>query len=409
VTTAQRAVPRSRGPLVEPLGPPGGEPAGGYRILLVEDDAADALLVEELLADTELPHTLTWRPTMAAALAGATAAEPHCILLDLHLPDATGVPAVRTLHDAYPNTAVVVLTGLVEARAGTQAVAHGAQDYLVKGQVTADLLDRVIRYAIHRKQAERATAELRENRMQASENARLERGLLPQPLLHATDLNVTTRYLPGRERALLGGDFLDVVQTPDGTVHAVIGDVSGHGPDEAALGVSLRITWRALVLAGLRGTDLLTLLEQVLVAEQPRPDMFATCTTVTLHPDRRHGTLFLAGHHEPLLLADGVATELTAAHGIALGMAPGLGGHWHPTPFELPADAGLLLYTDGLTEGYDGPGQHRLGSEGLIDLISRAPRPTAPEPLLEHLVTAAHRLNAGRHADDLAILHLTWG
>jgi serine phosphatase RsbU (regulator of sigma subunit) len=43
-----------------------------------------------------------------------------------------------------------------------------------------------------------------------------------------------TRYRPSRTNALLGGDFYDVVQTPDRTVHIVIGDVAGHGPDEAA-------------------------------------------------------------------------------------------------------------------------------------------------------------------------------
>ena len=52
-----------------------------------------------------------------------------------------------------------------------------------------------------------------------------------------------TQSLPSRRDALIGGDFYDVVQTPDRTVHVMIGDVAGHGPDEAALGVALqRIT-----------------------------------------------------------------------------------------------------------------------------------------------------------------------
>ncbi|WP_371682343.1 PP2C family protein-serine/threonine phosphatase [Kitasatospora sp. MMS16-BH015] len=115
----------------------------------------------------------------------------------------------------------------------------------------------MLRYAVHRKQAELAGAELRENRIREQENARLERGLLPTALLTSDRVTATTRYLPGRERTQLGGDFLDVVETPDGIVHAVIGDVSGHGPDEAAIGVCLRIAWRALVLAGHRGVELL--------------------------------------------------------------------------------------------------------------------------------------------------------
>ena len=395
-TTAAVAAPAAgAGPLPD---------AESYRILLVEDDAGDALLVEELLADTGLTHTLRWKQTLAEALADLAADSPDCVLLDLNLPDASGTPAVSAVQRACPAAAVIVLTGLAEPHAGTRAVASGAQDYLVKGQVEAELLNRVVRYAVHRKQAERAGAELRENLIQARENARLERGLLPTPLLHTPEVGVASRYLPGRERALLGGDFLDVVQDPDGTVHAVIGDVSGHGPDEAALGVCLRITWRALVLGGHRGTELLDLLEQVLVAERPRADMFATCTTLTLDPVTGGVSLLLAGHHGPLLLTDGSAREVEAEHGLALGIIPGQLA-WESSEVALPPASALMLYTDGLIEGHSGPGSERLGTAGLVELIAQAPDPAANR-LLDHLVTTAQALNAGRHADDLAILHL---
>lgn len=384
--------------------PAGTEPP--YRILLVEDDPGDALLVEELLADTGLEPTLRWKKTLADALTEMKREAPDVVLLDLHLPDVSGVPAVGAVQNACPTAAVVVLTGLAESRAGTQAVASGAQDYLVKGQVEPDLLSRVLRYAIQRKQAEHANAELLENRIHAQENARLERGLLPAPLLRAPEVVVTSRYLPGRQRALLGGDFLDVVQTADGRVHAVIGDVSGHGPDEAALGVLLRITWRALTLAGHRGVELMGLLEEVLVAERPRSDMFTTCATVVLDPGTDLATVTLAGHHPPLLCAEGTAYEMDAALGIALGIMPGQ-GVWRPTESHLPGADALLLYTDGLIEGHTGRGRQRLGTSGLIDLVTRASAADA-DGLLDHLVTTAKNLNAGRHADDLAVLHLAW-
>ena len=380
---------------------------GSCSILLVEDDPGDALLVEELLSDTDIRHTLRWKQTMADALAELAREAPDCVLLDLHLPDASGVEAVRRVEAACPGAAVVVLTGLSESAAGVLAVASGAQDYLVKGTVGPELLQRVLRYAMHRKNAERASAELRENRIHAQENARLERGLLPAPLLRTDAVVPTSRYLPGRQRALLGGDFLDVVQTADGVVHAVIGDVSGHGPDEAALGVCLRITWRALILAGHRGVDLLDLLEQVLVAERPRNDMFATCATAALDPGAGTAVLHLAGHHEPLLIDGSGARPPELEHGIALGLLPGLRG-WRPGTVKLPASGALMLFTDGLFEGYDGPGDRRLGTEGLIRVVLDAGDRDA-EALLDHLVLTTQGLNSGRHADDLAVLHLAWG
>ena len=388
-----------------PLGRPDPE-ADGFRILLVEDDAGDALLVEEMLADTGLEHTLLVARTLGQSLEELRQRDFDCVLLDLNLPDGSGAPLLRSVLDAAP-AAVIVLTGMSEAASGAEAVAVGAQDYLVKGQVDAPSMRRALRYAVHRKQAEHANAELIENRLRAEENARLERGLLPPPLLqNSSTVTATTRYLPGREHALLGGDFLDVVQTPDGLVHAVIGDVSGHGPDEAALGVCLRITWRALLLAGHRDIGLLDVLEQVFVAERARPELFATCMTLTLDPGAGTATILLAGHHEPLL-TDGAKSEpVSARHGTALGIAPGR-HNWHPAVVRLPESGALFLYTDGLVEGHEGDGSARLGLSGLLELMAKAPERDAGR-LLDYLVDSVRALDRGRHSDDLAILHLAW-
>lgn len=199
-------------------------------LLLVEDDAGDALLVEEMLSDSELDAPLTWCKTMAEArrfLLGCRT--PVCVLLDLHLPDVHGLDAVRQLVESAPDAAVIVLTGLDESQTGLSAVAQGAQDYLVKGRIDPEVLGRAVRYALQRKHAERSAAAMRAGQLIAQENARLERALLPIPLLLDNSFLVAARYEAGRAHGLLSGDFYDVVQTSDGAVHAVIGDVSGHG------------------------------------------------------------------------------------------------------------------------------------------------------------------------------------
>ncbi|MFG3029789.1 PP2C family protein-serine/threonine phosphatase [Streptomyces sp. NPDC048253] len=382
-----------------------GEPM--YRILLIEDDQGDALLVEELLYDTGLRFELTTRTTLAEARTELAGAPIDCVLLDLHLPDVSGIDAVAAVRALAPHTAVIVLTGLSEAQAGTDAMAAGAQDYLVKGKVEADLLHRTVRYAVYRSQTERASSEAQASRLRAEENARLERGLLPQPMLDTSTVRVTSRYLPGAAMALLGGDFLDVVEGDDGLLHAVVGDVSGHGPDAAALGVCLRIAWRSLVLGGHRGEDLLHLMERILIAERGDQQLFATCTLLTLDQDTATATLHLAGHHEPLLTTTEGTRELTAAHGIALGIVPGLRS-WPSTVIPLPATGALTLYTDGLTEGHNGATNERLGVEGLLTLIGTLPS-ADPAAHVDLLIKETHELNAGRHSDDLAVLRLDWG
>ncbi|MVO85299.1 SpoIIE family protein phosphatase [Streptomyces sp. p1417] len=387
---------------------PGGAAAEPlYRILLIEDDQGDALLVEELLYDTGLRFELTTRTTLAEArteLAGSTI---DCVLLDLHLPDVSGIEAVAAVRGLAPHTAVIVLTGLSEAQAGSDAMAAGAQDYLVKGKVEADLLRRTVRYAVYRSQTERASAEAQAARLRAEENARLERGLLPQPMLDTSTVRVTSRYLPSAELALLGGDFLDVVEGDDGLLHAVVGDVSGHGPDAAALGVCLRIAWRSLILGGHRGDDLLHLMERILIAERGSQQLFATCTLLTLDQDAGTATLHLAGHHEPLLTTADGTRELAAAHGIALGIAPGLRS-WPATTVRLPAAGALTLYTDGLTEGHNGATGERLGVEGLLALIGKLAT-SDPAAHVDLLIRETHALNAGQHTDDVAVLRLDWG
>ncbi|MFI7385575.1 PP2C family protein-serine/threonine phosphatase [Streptomyces sp. NPDC049813] len=381
-------------------------PERQLRIILVEDDDGDALLVEELLIDTGLPHELIRCSSLAGVRAEATVHAADCILLDLHLPDTSGIGAVAAVRQIAPDAAIIVLTGLAESKAGGEAVAAGAQDYLVKGQVAPDLLHRAVRYAVHRKQAERASADIRADRLRAEENARLERGLLPQPMIAASSIRAVSRYLPGRERALLGGDFLDVVQTPDGQLHAIVGDVSGHGPDAAALGVCLRIAWRSLTLGGHRAEELLLLLERMLVAERTQSDLFATVTLACLDPAQGRATLYLAGHHAPLLTTPERTYEVPAQHGIALGIAPGL-ANWHASELVLPDRGALVIYTDGLVEGHEGKEPQRLGVEGLIRLMDRIPADDTDQ-YLDELITQVRELNADRHTDDLAILRLEW-
>src|SRR6201994_47685 len=262
--------------------------AGGQRLslLLVEDDRADALLVEELIADAAGDIGFAWAQSMSEAEHQLTSARPDCVLLDLNLPDANGIAALERIKATDPNIPIVVLTGLSDEHFGMSAVASGAQDYLVKGRVEPEMLRRAVLYAIERKRAELIAADLHATQLRARENALLERGLLPSPLLlDNPGVQIVARYRPSRTDALLCGDFYDVVQTADRVVHVLIGDVAGHGPDEAALGAALRIAWRALTFAGVRAAELMRQLERILHAERTGSGIFATVLSLEIAPD----------------------------------------------------------------------------------------------------------------------------
>ncbi len=116
-------------------------------LLLVEDDRGDAaVLVEELISEAVADIDVVWAQSMAHAERVLVSARPDCVLLDLNLPDASGIDALDRIakHDA--TVPIVVLTGLNDEYFGASAVAAGAQDYLVKGRVEPEMLRRALLY-----------------------------------------------------------------------------------------------------------------------------------------------------------------------------------------------------------------------------------------------------------------------
>lgn len=372
--------------------------------LLVVGDDPTGIFTAPWFQDGGGPRIRVLRAGNLTAAGRLLTDDVHCILLDL--PDV--LDGVRHVLRVAPGTAVLVLTDGADD-GGAEAVRVGAQDHLARGDVDAASLTRAVRYAVERKRADLALRKLTETRLLAQENRRLERGLLPTPLLDGADLRFAAHYRPGRSRALLGGDFYDTVRTFDGAVHAMIGDVCGHGPDAAALGVELRIAWRALTFAGLGGDTLLRTLQQVLVHERADDEIFATLCTLDIAPDGRTADLYLAGHPAPLLAGAGGVPRLLPPEdgGPALGLLPDALAEWQPVPVALDGEWRLMLYTDGLIEGRIGVGRQRLEQDGMVRLVSRLlAAGLHGDALLDAAVTEVRELNGGELTDDVAVVLL---
>jgi serine phosphatase RsbU (regulator of sigma subunit) len=388
------------------------------RVLLVEDDPGDVFLVRELLAEMGSSLQLTVVDTVTDALSCEALRSTDCVLLDLQLPDLAGtdrLDALRTLRAKAPGyCAICVLTGLDDEHLGAAAMAEGAQDYLVKGSVSGQLLTRSVLYSMQRRRAERNAARLREAQLEQAASARIERGLLPRLLLDDSFVTAERFYRPGRRSSVLGGDFYDALRCPDGSVHAIVGDVSGHGPDEAALGALLRVSWRALVLSGVGEPEVLPALQQVLNSEKHAPALFTTVCTVALYAERGdppgavRARVRVAGHPPPLLPRPEPA-ELAHRLGPPLGVLSD--AEWPAVETVLAPGWTLMLYTDGLIEGtaagFDGaqPGD-LLWNTGLLTLLTQH----RADPLAElpgRLVERAEQLNGGALVDDVAILLLS--
>ncbi|MBE9229581.1 response regulator [Phormidium sp. LEGE 05292] len=162
-------------------------------VLLVEDNLADVALLMELLQDSEAE---SWQVThvkrLSLALEHLHQTEFDVILLDLSLPDSQGLDTVARLQATVPHLPIVVLTGLEDKTVARQAVAQGAQDYLVKGQLSAEMLLKTVNYAIERTHILRRLQES-EHRFRAIFNQTFQFMGLLSPEGVVLDINQVTR------------------------------------------------------------------------------------------------------------------------------------------------------------------------------------------------------------------------
>ena len=137
------------------------------RVLLIEDNPGDARLIREMLRDAGAGQTvidLEHAARLATGLERLSSAGADVVLLDLSLPDSSGLATFEAVHDARPDTPIVVLSGLADQDVAVRALQFGAQDYLVKGEVDGGAILRSVRYAIERQRLEAARRQLERQR-----------------------------------------------------------------------------------------------------------------------------------------------------------------------------------------------------------------------------------------------------
>lgn len=131
---------------------------GTAQLLLVEDNRAQALMMQRMLLDGGVECEVVHVETLAAAKEHLATSRVSCILLDLTLPDADRLDGLTEIRNVAPEAPVVVVTADNDAGRGIKAVQSGAQDYLMKGQMDGAQLSRAIRFAIERARSEQQLA-----------------------------------------------------------------------------------------------------------------------------------------------------------------------------------------------------------------------------------------------------------
>ncbi len=155
------------------------------KVLLIEDNLADVRLMQAMLEERAALETsmqnieLDYVRRLSAGIEHLAQNDANVLLLDLSLPDSQGIETLFKINELYQDIPIIVLTGTDDEELAVRAVREGAQDYLVKGEVTGNLLIRAIRYAIERKKLERAREKLINELQDALDRIKTLEGLIP--------------------------------------------------------------------------------------------------------------------------------------------------------------------------------------------------------------------------------------
>jgi PAS domain S-box-containing protein len=221
----------------------------------------------------------------------------------------------------------------------------------------------------------------------------LQRSLLPWHIPRVAGLQIAYRYEPASQTAEVGGDWFDVIPVADDQVALVVGDVTGHSIQAAAIMGQLRTTTATLARLRCPPGEIMAQLNGV-VAEHGA-ETGATCVYAEYDPRTRRCRLTSAGHPPPALRhPDGTTEFIDIPGGVMLGVGQ---NPYPPTDTELPPGSVLALYTDGLIEQLSediGTGMSR-----LAEVLAASPA-RSPDELCDNLLASL----GARARDDIALL-----
>ncbi|WP_423832743.1 PP2C family protein-serine/threonine phosphatase [Streptomyces manipurensis] len=222
------------------------------------------------------------------------------------------------------------------------------------------------------------------------------RGSLRFPHSDAGSLDVAAHYLPSATSALIGGDWYDALELPDGSSMLTVGDLTGHGVT-ATSGMAMMLgALRGMAMAGIEPGPLMGWLNQLLEASvQPALGSAVCCR---YDPARRTLSWAQAGHPAPLLFRRGTGRSLTPPEGVLLGATTG--ASYGQAEEQLQAGDLLVLHTDGLT-----PRSIEFSrTDGTERLLAMAPRLSAARSAQDCVRLVVEEFADGEREDDACVL-----
>jgi len=230
----------------------------------------------------------------------------------------------------------------------------------------------------------------------------LQSSLLPPSLPAIPGVRVTARYQAAGEGNEVGGDFYHVFQVDECAWWVALGDVSGKGPEAAAVAGLARHTLRAFALQERSPSRLLTALHETLLIDEDNREFCTVCCAL-LQPRERGAVLSIAcgGHPPPIIRRANGAVDVATCRGSLLGMPVEL--MFEEQSVELSLGDVVVFYTDGVTDAHH-RNQPLFGEERLIEVIRAADRDV--DHVADDILAAVREYGPAEPRDDLAVVVL---
>jgi len=231
----------------------------------------------------------------------------------------------------------------------------------------------------------------------------IQRSLLPQTLPQIPGYSLAFRSVTCYE---VGGDYLDIVEQPDGSLLMVVADVAGKGLASAIMATSFRSAFRAMAITGLPLDELATRMNEHHWTEgEEARRRYVTAIFLRLHPDTGEVEVVNAGHNPGFLVQPGGECCQFDSSGTPLGLLPGMS--YTSQKCSVTPGTRVLFYTDGLTEVFRG--DEEFGPERLLEEFSKCPAQKADDILDALWATLENFTEGGPQADDMTALAVCRG
>ncbi len=334
------------------------------KILLIEDDPDDVWALRSRLADRwDGPYELIHVKFLSEALECCALGEIEVVLLDLSLSDGLGLETFLTLYARHGQIPIIVLADVNDETLAMKAVQAGAEDYLVKSQMSDRLLVRSIRYGIERRRRRKAeqTLESRSGEIRAAQE--IQRHLAPTGPPSCAGFDIAGVLVPAQAAA---GDYYDHFRLSDGSLGLVLGDVSSQGVEPTLVMAETRACLRTLAQTFCDVGEILSRTNRFLTSDIEQLH-FVTMALLRLDPKKRsltyagagqRGYLIDPGKRKPIVL-DSTCPPLGINQEMAVPTAP---------PLALQPRQVVAFFSDGVA-GALSADRRRFGVRRALELL----------------------------------------